>query len=48
MFNFYIDTFPNVNGLKKAGIKPVYKKDDPFDKTNYRTISTFPVLSKAF
>ena len=48
MFNFYIDTFPNVNGLKKVGIKPVYKKDDPFDKTNYRTISTFPVLSKAF
>ena len=35
MFNFYIDnnTFPN--GLKRADIEPVYKKDDPFDKTNY-------------
>ena len=48
MFNFYIgnNTFPN--GLKKADIKPVYKKDDPFDKTNYRPISILPVLSKAF
>ena len=47
IFNFYIDnnTFPN--GLKKADIKPVYKKDDPFDKTNYRPISILPVLSKA-
>ena len=44
MFNFYIDnnTFPN--GLKKADIKPVYKKDDPFDKTNYRPISVSPVF----
>ena len=48
MFNFYIDnnTFPNT--LKKADIKPVYKKDDPFDKTNYRPISILPVLSKPF
>ena len=48
MFNFYIDnnTFPN--RLKKADIKPVYKKDDPFDKTNYRPTSILPVLSKAF
>ena len=48
MFNFYIgnSTFPN--GLKKADIKPVYKKDDPFDKTSYRLISILPVLSKAF
>ena len=39
MFNFYIDknTFPN--GLKKTDIKVVYKKYDPFDKTNYRPIS---------
>ena len=46
--NFYIDnnTFPNA--LKKAGVKPVYKKDDPFDKTNYRPISILSVLSKPF
>ena len=48
MFNFYIDnnTFPN--GLKKVDIKPVYKKDDSFDKNNCRPISILPVLSKAF
>ena len=48
IFNFYIDnnTFPN--GLKMADINPVYKKDDPFDKTNYRPISILPVLSKPF
>ena len=48
IFNFYIDnnTFPN--GLKKADIYPVYKKDDPFDKTNSRLISILPVLSKPF
>ena len=41
IFNFYIDnnTFPN--GLKKADIKSLYKKDDPFDKTNYRPIFVF-------
>ena len=48
IFNFYIDnnTFPN--GLKKADIKPVYKKDDPFDKTNYTPISILPALSQPF
>ena len=48
MFNFYIDnnTFPN--WLKEVGIKPVYKKDDPFDKTNHKAISILSVLSKAF
>ena len=35
IFNFYIDSNNFPNGLKKADIKPVYKKDDPFDKTNY-------------
>ena len=34
MFNFYIDNNTFSNGLKKTDIKPVYKKDDPFDKTN--------------
>ena len=48
MFNSYIDNNTFLNGLKKADIKPVYKKDDPFDKTNYRPISILPVLSKAF
>ena len=48
MFNFYIYKNTFLNGLKKADIKPVYKKDDPFDKTNYRPISILSVFSKAF
>ena len=34
--------------VEKAGIKPVYKKDEHFDKTNYRPISILRDLSKAF
>ena len=48
MFNFQIDNNTFLDVLKKADIKPVYKKNDPFDKTNYRPISTLPVLSKTF
>ena len=33
---------------KKTDNKLIYKKDDPFEKTNYRPISILPVLSKAF
>ena len=32
MFNFHIDNNTFSNGLKKAEIKSVYKKDDTFDK----------------
>lgn len=34
--------------LNKANIKPIYKKDDPFDKTNYKPTSTLQISSKAF
>ena len=47
MFDFYIDNNNFSNGRKKADIKPVYKKDDPSDKTNNRPTSILPVLSKA-
>ena len=49
IFNSYIDNNIFANGLKKAeGLKRVYKKDGPFDKTNYRPISILPILSKPF
>ena len=48
MFNFYIDNNAFPSGLKKADIKLVYKKDDPFEKNNYRPISILPISSKAF
>ena len=34
--------------LKKAEIIPVYKKDDPLKKKNYRPVSLFPHVSKIF
>ena len=39
-------TFPY--SLKNANITPVYKKDDPTDKVNYRPVSVLPLLSKIF
>ena len=37
-------SFPD--SLKCANIKPIYKKEDPFDKKNYRPVSKLPLLSK--
>ena len=34
--------------LKLADITPVYKKNEPLDKTNYRPVSVLPVESKIF
>ena len=38
--------FPNI--LKKAVIRPIYKKDDKNEISNYRPISILPVISKIF
>ena len=38
--------FPNE--LKIADIAPIFKKDDPLDKVNYRPISILPTVSKIF
>ena len=51
MHKFFNDSikksdFPQ--NLKLADITPVYKKNDPLDRTNYRPISTLPVVSKIF
>ena len=37
-------TFPDE--LKIVDIVPVFKKEDPKDKTNYRPISLLPLISK--
>ena len=34
--------------LKKAEIIPVYKRDDPLKKENYRPVSLLPHVSKIF
>ena len=32
--------------LKQTNVSPIFKKDDPLDKENYRPVSIFPLLSK--
>ena len=41
MFNFYTDKGIFPNELKQVVITSLYKKDNPFDKANYRPISGF-------
>ena len=38
--------FPYI--LKEANITPIFKKDDPLDQSNYRSVSILPLISKAF
>ena len=44
--SFETKTFPDI--LKNAIIKPIYKKDDKNEISNYRPISILPVISKIF
>ena len=47
MFNTsVVERFPD--NLKIARVVPIFKSDDKHDVSNYRRISTFPVLSKIF
>ena len=39
-------TFPS--SLKSGNITPIFKKDDPLDKPNYRPVSILPLLSKVY
>ncbi len=41
-----INAFPDT--LRYAEVVPVYKKDDPLDKSNYRPVRVLPCLSKLF
>ena len=38
--------FPS--SLKLANITPIFKKNDPLDKSNYRPVSILPLLSKVY
>ena len=46
--NSSISTGISPDELKIADIIPVFKKEDPNDKTNYRPISLLPLISKMF
>ena len=34
--------------LKQANVSPIFKKDDPLDKENYRPVSILPLLLKVY
>ena len=36
------------DSLKCANIRSIYKKEDPFDKKNYRPVSISPLLSNVY
>ena len=44
--SFENGAFPDC--LKEAYATPIFKKDDPLDKENYRPVSILPLLSKVF
>ena len=48
LFNDSIEKSDFPQNLKLADITPVYKKNDPLAKTNYRPVSILPVVSKIF
>ena len=48
LFNDSIEKSDFPQNLKLADITPVYKKNDPLDKTNYRPVSVLSVVPKIF
>ena len=46
--NKFIETGYFPGSHKEANITPIFKKDDPLDKSNYRSISILPLISKVF
>ena len=48
LFNDSVEKSDFPQNLKLADIIPVYKKNDPLDKTNYRPVSVLHVVSKIF
>ena len=48
LFSDSIEKSDFPQNLKLADIKPVYKKNDPLDETNYRPVRVLPVASNVF
>ena len=44
--SFESGEFPDC--LKQAKVSPIFKKDDPLHKENYRPVSILPLLSKVY
>ena len=48
VFNLCAINYQFPNALKSAQVRPIYKKDDPFVKKNYRPVSILTAHSKIF
>ena len=46
--NKAIETGNFPDSIKMANVTPVFKKEDPLDKSNYRPVSILPLLSKVY
>ena len=46
--NKAIETGNFPENSKMANVTPVFKKEDPLDKSNYRPVSILPLLSKVY
>ena len=46
--NKSIETGCFPDSLKAANVTPIFKKDDPLDKANYRPVSILPLISKVY
>ena len=44
----FIETGCFPDSLKAANITPIFKRDDPLDKANYRPVSILPMISKVY
>ena len=48
LFNQALTTGEFPSNLKNANVTPVFKKNNPLSKENYRPISVLPIISKVF
>ena len=48
LINHFINTQSCPLAWKPSNVTPLYKKDDEYEKSNYRPISILPVLSKVY
>ena len=46
--NKAIETGNFPDSIKMANVTPVFKKEDPLDKSNHRPVSILPLLSKVY
>ena len=48
LFNQAVTTREFPSNLKNAVVTPVFKKNNPLSKENYRPVSVLPIISKVF